>query len=83
MIDVKDAVKKSIEYFRDLTGDKNSRILVEEVEFDKENDQWKITIGIPDPNAYMFPGQQKDYKVMLVNASNGEVMGMKIRNLQS
>ena len=54
MIDVKQAAKIAAEYFADLYADqKYSDILLEEVEYDEDDNVWRITLGYSPPRTIL------------------------------
>jgi hypothetical protein len=87
MIDVKQAVKTAIDYFKNLYADSPfSNLLLEEVELTEDETYWLITLS------YSYPTDDKlmsaiaplkrGYKTLKINASTGEVISMKIRTLE-
>ena len=55
-MDVKQAVQKAKEYLADLyEGEEVEFVGLEEVEFDEEADQWKVTIGFSRPGTVPTP----------------------------
>jgi len=95
MATLKDAVKNAIAYAQDALGEARTReIRLDEVEFDnvKGADSWLITLSMIDPE---FPNslaaaiegisghRRREYKVFTVRKDTGEVVAMKIRELQN
>jgi hypothetical protein len=78
MITVKEAATKAANYLKDLMPGATS-FQIEEVEPSESNKVWSITLSYVDPEI-MFGG--KSYKVIKVRKSDGEVLSMKIRNVQ-
>jgi hypothetical protein len=94
MIDVKQAVAAAEEFARQLFSDQELRHLrVEEVELVNTGGVWNITLGWVEPARYekqrgligeMGPAVQKlprVYKLFAVDAKNGSVQSMKIREV--
>lgn len=86
MIDVKEAAKVAVNYFRDLYGeDRFSNILLEEIEHDPDGEAWLITIGYSDQvDDPFFPGKRdRHYKIFRIDEENGFVRSMKIRTVEN
>ena len=87
MIGIKDAAAKAAEYFKELYGSQFGNVLIEEVEQQLEMDgtYWYITLGydVPSPSILsQFGGKpSRAYKVFKINASTGDVLSMKIREV--
>ena len=89
MIDVKEAVQIGREFLNNIVGkDEVTNIRVEEVEFsthegDLVHNLWEITLSYLPANPHpLIEGEGKRlYKTLFVNATNGEVSSMKIREL--
>lgn len=94
MINVKEAVSIAFQYMSDLFDtSKFHDFLLEEVELSENGKWWLVTIGwsrpVPPNEVIQNPmtsilGQSKityrrSYKVFKIDASNGEVRSMKIR----
>lgn len=87
MIDVKEAVKATTEYFADFYADQSfSNILLEEVEYNEDEKAWSITLGYSIPNPASVLGvnlpDYRRYKVFRIDAATGDVLSMKIRNVE-
>jgi hypothetical protein len=82
MINVKEAVKKAIEYFMDLYGDQFSHVLVEEIERDLGD--WLVTLGYDDFSIHtqIDPRGPRRFKVFKIKGDTGEVISMKIREVE-
>ena len=82
MINVKEAAQKAAEYFTDLYHDQFTNVLVEEVEL--TGGYWLITLGYDRPPA--VPGFSlkgpRAFKVFKVDGETGEVISMKIREVE-
>lgn len=89
MIDIKEAVTAAMEFARAVYDDRELRGLrLEEVEADLDNRSWKITLGWIEPD-YRPIAIMEDvlsqhsaprvYKTFLVDANDGRVQSMKIR----
>lgn len=95
MISIKEAAQRAAEFCQQLFIDAQD-ILLEEVERDENDKFWLITVsylatapkraGIATPGTAMeglFPRFERRYKSLKVDAQTGEVVSMKIRELQS
>ena len=84
MIDVKEATKSAINYFTDIYGEKIRGIAVEEIELSDDEHYWYITIGYIDESqstGYFQPfGQNRVYKIFEIDAKDGTVKSMKMRD---
>ena len=89
MIDVKDAFESAKKYFKDMYGESIQGVALEEVELSDDESYWYITIGYMDssqlvgPTGYQFSpfGPGRAYKIFKIDANNGKVMSMKVRNI--
>jgi len=94
MIDVKEAVSNSIAAAKEFYAGTDVRnIMLEEVELDEGEKVWLITLGffLPESRPATEIGQllaplggikyEKKYKIFKVNAENGKVESMKIREI--
>ncbi len=85
MVDVKEAVNQTLEYFRDLYQGSYSNLALEEVELSEDEDYWLITLGFTPPTtgigALAGVSLKRDYKIFRVNAESGKVLSMKIRTI--
>lgn len=79
MIDVKEAVKIAYEYFRSLRPESGS-VQLEEVEPTEDEGYWLITLSHSSPD--LFDVENRQYKTLKVNATDGRVVSMKIRVLK-
>ena len=98
MIDVKEAARNAAEYFAGWYADqKYSDILLEEVEYDDDDNVWLITLGYSPPRSIpedmrdqlsplsplsSFATRERKYKVFRIDAKTGKVLSMKIRTLE-
>jgi hypothetical protein len=84
MVTVKEAAKKAIEYLLDLNRENLSfaNVLVEEVE--QTDGHWLITLGYNAPSILaQFGGKgNRDFKIFKVDRQTGEVVSMKIREVE-
>jgi len=90
-MDVKDAVKKAIEYVTDVFQTENIvNVGLEEVTLDETNNVWEITVGFSRPWDYPKQGiviefqpqnPKRQYKVVSIDDETGEVKSIKIRAL--
>jgi hypothetical protein len=83
MISVKDAAAKAVAYFGDVYGSQFGNVMLEELE--REGDYWLITLGYDLPSiAALYGGKApRGFKVFKIDASTGEVVSMKIREVAS
>jgi hypothetical protein len=90
MMDVKEAVRAAKEYVVDLfDGEEIECVGLEEVEFDHESDQWKITIGFSRPwdrpktlsASLREDPLRRSYKVVCINDADGKAVSVKDRVL--
>jgi hypothetical protein len=82
MISVKEAAEKAAEYFTDLYHDQFTNVLLEEAERTGRN--WLITLGYDRPPAlpqFVRKGPRA-FKVFKVDGETGEVVSMKIREVE-
>ena len=89
-MDVKQVVQKAKEYLADLfDGEEIEYVGLEEVDFDDESQQWKITIGFSRPwdRPKALPASlledplKRSYKVVRINDADGRVISLKDRIL--
>lgn len=92
-MDVKQAVRKAVEYVTDIYADADIRdVDVEEIVFDDAQDAWKITIGffrqwspssIEQVLGHIESRQWKNrtFKVVEINDGDGRVVSMTHREL--
>jgi len=83
MIDVKTAVRKALEYVRELQDYlPKSEFRLEETEF-VDPGFWQITLSFSEsPLGLPFgPPSARTYKVFRIDANTGEVLSMKVRSL--
>ena len=89
MVDVKTAVAKAIRFAQDiLEPRRSSDMLLEEVDRVTEGgrDVWLITLSLQIPMSAAraaMGGEGRDYKTVKIDAETGEVLSMKIRDLDS
>jgi hypothetical protein len=82
MISVKEATEKAAEYFTDLYHDQFINVLVEEVQL--TGGYWLITLGYDRPPSlpqFVRKGPRA-FKVFKVDSETGEVVSMKIREVE-
>lgn len=89
MIEIKDAVTAAMAFARAVYDDRELRGLrLEEVEADLDNRAWKITLGWVEPDyrpigimegVLSQHSAPRVYKTFLVDANDGRVQSMKIR----
>ena len=91
-MDVHGAVSTAKIYLSNLYKDENlTNIGLEEVEFDDNDNEWRVTIGFSRPwdtpnnalGVIMAPraSAQRAYKLVTVNDSTGKATSIKNRNL--
>lgn len=85
------AAQKANEYFRDLySGTDLGIILLEEAEISEDKKYWLITLSCEAPRKSIRPSdvlaglilRDREYKIFKIDATNGEVLSMKIRTLK-
>ena len=91
MVDIKDAVQAAKVFAANvLEPPRNSRFLLEEVQLEnlEGREVWRITLSHPKPvltptelMADLTDSRARDYKTFAVDAENGTVISMKIREL--
>lgn len=91
-IDVKQAVLNAMNFVKDLyEGQKTENLLLEEVEFSDNQNQWLVTIGFSIPKqddsvtaALMLRpshSTERYYKVIHIDAESGKALSMKMREI--
>lgn len=87
-MDVREAAQVAKEYLIDLfDGEGITNVGLEEVEFDEESIDWKITVGFSRPwdhknplTAALAEGRPaRSYKVLRINDEDGRVISVKER----
>lgn len=84
MIPIKDAIEKAVGFARGvLEPARTGTILLEEVETGtlSEKGLWLITLSLPDPDYPQSFGGHRQYKTFTIDGETGEVLAMKIRQL--
>ena len=81
LITAKTATINAKMYFDELTG--INEMSLDEVELSEDEKYWFITLGYDDLSEGLLLTivQRKKYKVFKVNAENGQVISMKIRQV--
>ncbi|MGB8354135.1 MAG: hypothetical protein WCD79_09635 [Chthoniobacteraceae bacterium] len=91
MIDVQEAVKIALAYCGKLFGKALNRFQLEEVELDKDEKHWFITVGFDEPlkartdvlgeafKGFLPKGTERKFKIVDVDAKSGKVRAVKIR----
>ena len=92
-MDVKEAVKKAIEYITDIFESKHlENIGLEEVILNEDDDVWEVTIGFSRPWDYPKLGlvtgfqpqyPKREYKVVRIDNKTGQVKSIKIREIRN
>lgn len=88
-MEVKAAVQMALDYVKEVfEHEKLSNLGLEEVEFVPEAKEWLVTVGFSRPWSYppehgwLTPAQPaRDYKVVHINDSNGQVIAIKNRSV--
>lgn len=93
MFDVKMAVRVAMEFIGEMYKDENlSDVRLEEVELLEEppqNPEWRVTVGFRTPETAAAVAESlgervpRDYKVVKVDATSGQILGMTMRQFQS
>jgi len=80
MIEVTEAVKLARQFFNDIYQDEEiNNLKLEEVVFDDDNNQWRITLGYDSHASKEIRKISRVYKVFHIDAENGDFKGMFIR----
>jgi len=81
MITAKQAASEAATYLADLVPI-ISMPLIEEVELSNDRSIWRITLSYTSQESAQlaFLGNAKSYKVFSIDAENGQVLAMKIRD---
>ncbi len=95
MVEVKEAVKSAVAYFKDLIADATN-IRLEEVELSDDERSWSVTLSAQIPGTEpetpaqiaaafsdLFLKEEKSriYKMFTISAESGSVKSMKIRKV--
>jgi len=86
-MDVKEAVKKAIEYVSDIfEPEQPQNIGLEEVVFNEDENAWEVTVGFSRPwdhpksvLATQSLNPTRQYKVVKIDNESGEAIAIKIR----
>ena len=83
-VKAQEAAKIATDYYKEVTGD-YQQPAVEEVELSKDNKYWLITLGVrrsaSDTISNLYGKTEVEYKVFKIDAQNGNVLSMKIREV--
>ncbi|SLM29873.1 conserved hypothetical protein [Desulfamplus magnetovallimortis] len=90
-MNVKEAVKKAIEYIADIFESENlENIGLEEVALDEKADTWEVTVGFSRPWDHEKGGLisniqrlKRDYKIVCIDNKTEEVKSIKIREVSN
>jgi hypothetical protein len=94
-MDVKDAVKKAVQYVAEIfESEKPENIGLEEVFLNESENVWEVTIGFSRPWDYPKPGgllatamhglkPSRQYKVVKIDNTTGQVKSIKIREIKN
>ena len=86
MIDVKQAAQSASNFVTGLYANEIiSDVRLEEVELTEDGKYWLITLSLPPPKSAIsavFQIGARQYKIFKVDADTGEVLSMKIRELE-
>ncbi len=78
-IDVKRAYASVQTFVKELYGHTTANYMtLEELELDAEEGLWLITVAFRTPTGFVTGKNEQELKRFLVNATNGEVISMKI-----
>ena len=81
MIDGKIAIDQAGQYLKNLFP-KSDKIKLEEIELTDDQKFWNITLSyIDQDDGSLFVNQARQYKLFKVNADDGKVLSMKIRQI--
>lgn len=86
MVEPKIAVQKCADYYRNVSGDSTSPLLIEEIELSSNKKHWNVTLSHPNPNASSLSvlygnTDNRLFKAFVVDASTGEVLSMKVKKI--
>lgn len=88
-VDAKQAAQIAAKYYKELTGEQQAHVTLEEVEFDDASGHWLITLGLTPIGLASLSGlgmggvKPHAYKIFRIDAQNGEVRSMKIRDIRN
>ncbi|AQG78175.1 hypothetical protein [Spirosoma montaniterrae] len=87
IVGVKEAAKSALNFYRDIYPEIQGE-LIEEVEYEPEQQVWLITLSFPVENdsqtvAFLQPKMKRRFKVFRINSTTGEVESMKIREFSN
>jgi hypothetical protein len=84
MIDVRDAAGIAVEYLQSLPMMPADAIRLEEVVMSEDEKSWLITLSVVDNDWVGLPmdSPPRLYKTLKVDAEKGDVLSMKIRQLE-
>lgn len=91
-MDVKEAIQKAKQYVTRVFADEGIKnVALEEVVFDSDAKEWRITIGFARPwdddpigikeAIGLPPSFKRTYKIVLISEKNGEVVSVTNRDL--
>ena len=84
-MEVKDVAENAAAYLKKFFP-KAERIQLEEIEISDDDKFWNITLSYDDqptePGGFIFGGISRFYKIFKVDAKDGSVRSMKIRNIK-
>ncbi|MGI9104681.1 MAG: hypothetical protein ACR2G4_00370 [Pyrinomonadaceae bacterium] len=87
MIDVKQATQSATNFISGLySTEVISNSMLEEVELSEDGKYWLITLSFSAPSSsvsLLFSSGGRRYKIFKVDTDTGEVVSMKIRELQN
>ena len=91
MVDVKEAVGKTMDYLKDMYQiDQFKDVLLEEVDLSEDNKFWNVTIGFTRPQESTSGGPmatligqsaefKRKFKVFQIDSENGALRSMRTR----
>jgi hypothetical protein len=86
MIDVKQAAQSASNFIAGLYSNETiSDVMLEEVELSEDGKYWLITLSFAAPSSSVHPIlgiRGRLYKIFKIDTDTGEVLSMKIRELQ-
>ncbi|HUY92679.1 MAG TPA: hypothetical protein VMV10_28320 [Pirellulales bacterium] len=90
MLEVKQVVQAAAQFVQDMyQGEGIVDLRLEEVERLHDKNQWAVTLSFARPpkhplaQALAGSSMQRDYKILIVDASTGAIESMRIRELES
>lgn len=82
-IEAPEAARKSAEYYREVSGEKDAKLRVTEAIYDERRNYWFITLAVVVENDPLFLySTRTEYRMFEVNAETGDVLSMKVKKIE-